>query len=339
MTSADPILHPRPRLTRERWVDLNGQWQFAYDDARCAASPSAGRRMRAVSTATITVPFPPESEMSGIGDTGFHPVLWYRRSFAAHAPTGRAAAAAFRRRRLSRRGLGQWRSRRHATRAATPRSRADITASLDASGEQIVVVRAEDQPDATSRSRAASRTGRRSRTPSGTTAPPASGRRCGSSRSPETYIDELQLTPDLATGSVKVEAASQPALSPARSHVRLHKGGKILAEQRGAGRRQRRRNRRPHPGRAEWRPPRRSLLDARQSQPHRGHRDRCSASDGSAVDALESYFGLRSVGIGNGRFLLNDRPMFVRSVLEQGYLAEIAPRGAESPRRCGRKSS
>jgi hypothetical protein len=40
---------------------------------------------------------------------------------------------------------------------------------------------------------------------------------------------------------------------------------------------------------------------------------------GKAVDAVESYFGLRSVGIANGHFLLNDKPMFVRSVLEQGF--------------------
>ncbi len=25
--------HPRPQMTRERWTDLGGVWQFAYDDA------------------------------------------------------------------------------------------------------------------------------------------------------------------------------------------------------------------------------------------------------------------------------------------------------------------
>src|SRR5206468_1514751 len=30
---------------------------------------------------TVEVPYPPESAASGIGDTSFHPVVWYRRVF------------------------------------------------------------------------------------------------------------------------------------------------------------------------------------------------------------------------------------------------------------------
>ena len=81
-------LHPRPRLTREHWVDLNGPWGFAYDDAdvgldqRWQDDPQRFNR-------SITVPFPPESQASGIGDTGFHPVVWYRRTFEARASGGR----------------------------------------------------------------------------------------------------------------------------------------------------------------------------------------------------------------------------------------------------------
>ncbi len=26
-------LHPRPQMTRDRWIDLGGRWQFAFDDA------------------------------------------------------------------------------------------------------------------------------------------------------------------------------------------------------------------------------------------------------------------------------------------------------------------
>ena len=87
MPAATP-LHPRPRLTRDRWVDLNGVWGFAYDDDNIGLDErwqdDASRFAR-----SITVPFPPESEASGIGDTGFHPVLWYRRTFEARANDGR----------------------------------------------------------------------------------------------------------------------------------------------------------------------------------------------------------------------------------------------------------
>ena len=87
MSPSNDVLHPRPRLTRDRWIDLNGLWQFAYDDANAGIDGrwhgDAGRFDR-----EIVVPFPPESELSGISDKGFHPILWYRRSFTENAPAG-----------------------------------------------------------------------------------------------------------------------------------------------------------------------------------------------------------------------------------------------------------
>ncbi|WP_382309950.1 glycoside hydrolase family 2 TIM barrel-domain containing protein [Herbiconiux sp. UC225_62] len=40
------------------------------------------------------------------------------------------------------------------------------------------------------------------------------------------------------------------------------------------------------------------------------------------LDAVSSYLGLRSVGTANRRFLLNDRPFYMRSVLSQNYWPE-----------------
>ena len=44
-----------------------------------------------------------------------------------------------------------------------------------------------------------------------------------------------------------------------------------------------------------------------------------SDADGREIDAVESYAGLRSCAAKENRFLLNDRPYYLRSVLEQGY--------------------
>ncbi len=71
--------YPEPQFQRERWLSLNGSWEFAFDDANAgldadwaAAGKPFGRN--------ITVPYCFESRLSGIGDTAFHPWLWYRRT-------------------------------------------------------------------------------------------------------------------------------------------------------------------------------------------------------------------------------------------------------------------
>ena len=74
--------HPRPDFYREAWVNLNGEWQFAFDDQDVGRKqgwmqPGCALPMR------ILVPFCPQCAASGVGDTGRHPVLWYRRTFEA----------------------------------------------------------------------------------------------------------------------------------------------------------------------------------------------------------------------------------------------------------------
>jgi beta-galactosidase/beta-glucuronidase len=66
---------PRPHFHRDRWHSLNGAWDFAID-------PEGEIRDRRAGTGldrTITVPFAPESSLSGIGETGFMESVWYAR--------------------------------------------------------------------------------------------------------------------------------------------------------------------------------------------------------------------------------------------------------------------
>lgn len=44
--------------------------------------------------------------------------------------------------------------------------------------------------------------------------------------------------------------------------------------------------------------------------------------DGSTVDCVRSYFGMRKVSIENGKFLLNNRPYYQKLVLDQGFWPE-----------------
>ncbi|HEX5480615.1 MAG TPA: glycoside hydrolase family 2, partial [Dehalococcoidia bacterium] len=75
--------YPRPQLVREGWTSLDGTWQFAFDDDAQWHRPEQVGWQR-----EIVVPFAPETPASGIGDTGFHPMCWYRRTFAAPALAG-----------------------------------------------------------------------------------------------------------------------------------------------------------------------------------------------------------------------------------------------------------
>lgn len=69
--------YPRPQFVREDWLNLNGTWQFAFDpgDSGLERGLLTGGLDR-----EITVPFPPESVLSGVGETDFLEAVWYRRT-------------------------------------------------------------------------------------------------------------------------------------------------------------------------------------------------------------------------------------------------------------------
>ena len=73
--------YPRPQFVRpgDSWINLNGEWEFELD-----LSASGHQRWmhtdRVQYTKKITVPFVPESKLSGIEYTDYIPACWYRRS-------------------------------------------------------------------------------------------------------------------------------------------------------------------------------------------------------------------------------------------------------------------
>ncbi|MCE9553377.1 MAG: beta-galactosidase [Planctomycetes bacterium] len=73
--------HPRPDLCRDNWLSLNGEWQFEIDKA--ADGESRGLTYGKNLNAKITVPFCPESKLSGIGLANTQKLkdVWYRRTF------------------------------------------------------------------------------------------------------------------------------------------------------------------------------------------------------------------------------------------------------------------
>lgn len=75
--------YPRPQFVRKEYVNLNGEWTCEFDFGR---SGEARQRHLAKGFAQkIIVPFCPESELSGIGHTDFIEQMYYHRKIAIPA--------------------------------------------------------------------------------------------------------------------------------------------------------------------------------------------------------------------------------------------------------------
>ncbi len=83
--------YPRPQFRRERWQNLNGVWAFAIDQGKSGESRGL-HRPDARYGGQITVPFCPESRLSGVEHTDFLNAVWYKRTVEVGADdlTGRA---------------------------------------------------------------------------------------------------------------------------------------------------------------------------------------------------------------------------------------------------------
>jgi len=72
--------HPKPQFQRDTWLNLNGEWNFALDFDVAGLEQDWPKDTSALDK-KIIVPFCPESKLSGIKYTGFIPSVWYHRTF------------------------------------------------------------------------------------------------------------------------------------------------------------------------------------------------------------------------------------------------------------------
>jgi beta-galactosidase/beta-glucuronidase len=75
--------YPRPQFVRKDWKNLNGEWEFEFDDDRVGLTENwfDGR----VLSKRITVPFGYQTALSGINDKRIHECVWYARTFEVGA--------------------------------------------------------------------------------------------------------------------------------------------------------------------------------------------------------------------------------------------------------------
>lgn len=72
------LKYPRPQFIREDWIDLNGQWQFAFDDD-CIGENNKQFLNDDFYTMNIQVPYSYHTKNSGIEINENHPVVWYKK--------------------------------------------------------------------------------------------------------------------------------------------------------------------------------------------------------------------------------------------------------------------
>lgn len=319
--SALESARPRPQLVRESFLLLDGEWGFAHDDADRGLAERwfDGRALGG----SILVPFPPESPASGVGETGFHPVVWYRRSLtgAQLAEVGHAAGE----RAVLHFGAVDYRASVWIDGQLvgchegghTPFA-LDITDALDpTTDEHAIVVRAEDDPHDLSQPRGKQDWEEH---------PHAIWyhRTTGIWQSvwlesvARQHITGLNWTSDLTAGTVTLDLTLSRG-DRASARVRIaHEGRELAAATvQTTGTRATltvaldgQSNGQNYEG-LLWRPGQPTLLDAW-----------IELDDGERTDAVASYLGLRSVSWSDGALLLNDRPVTLRSVLSQGYWPE-----------------
>ena len=70
--------HPRPQFVRDSWVNLNGSWTYTFDFGESGLA--RGLEKSEGFDGKITVPFCPESKLSGVEYKDFINCMWYQRS-------------------------------------------------------------------------------------------------------------------------------------------------------------------------------------------------------------------------------------------------------------------
>jgi beta-galactosidase/beta-glucuronidase len=295
--------HPRPDFMRENWISLNGEWEFSFDE------PVFDRK--------ITVPFVCESKLSGVYDTGFHKRVWYRRTFRLpEEMQGKLAFIHF--------GAIDYLSRLWVNgvfiaehEGGQTSFKADITHALNMSGENEILVQADDDPFDLGKPRGKQHW---EENPSSIFYTRTTGiwQSVWLEAVSSSHLDSFCIIPRLDDKSVEFEYSlsgegqlilevdisfNGAPIAKATIATPQKSGGlsvKLIQPSAAA------------PGYCwdmSWSPEAPRLFDVEFRV----------VKDGVVEDTVSTYFGLRKISVENGVFMLNNHPYFQKLLLDQGY--------------------
>lgn len=301
--------YPRPQFKRESWQSLNGEWEFCFGSIQ-----NYDRK--------INVPFSYQWEASGINDKTVHDTVWYRRKFTLNQSRKRALLCFT----ASDYVTDVWVNGCHVLRHTggfTPFS-GDITDYVK-DGENEIVVRCTDALDNAQPRGKQSWTGEQFSCfyyPNtgiwGSVWIEFFGDDCIENYSLQSDTDNCGVYGYIETMYAKADEAE----------ITLKFGDNLLKKQR-------------------------ISLDGKRTvfnisladnafdfgellwwvdKPNLVYVDFKLFKDGKECDVAHTRIGLRKISIENGKILLNDRPLYQRLVLDQGYWQEsgLTPPSAEA---------
>ena len=317
--------YPRPQFRRENWQNLNGEWEFAFDDKNESIKSGLWQGKKALSR-KINVPFTYEYPASGVGDAAQHDVVWYRRTFEiAEENRGSRALLCFN---AADYQTDVWLNGVHVlthTGGFAPFS-ADITDFLK-KGENMLVVRCEDTlNDAVPRGKQ-SRTG----SPFSCFYVPNTGiwQSVWLEFFGEDCIAEHLLLCDYDKTELYGELTTLYGIAD-EAEIAVVFDGKLIKRERLTlrGRHNRYRFALPkdYTDDYSWSPENPRLL----------YVDFTLYKGGKRVDLAHTRIGMRKISVDeHGKICLNNRPYYQRLVLDQGYWQEsgLTPPSAEALRK------
>jgi beta-galactosidase/beta-glucuronidase len=302
--------HPRPDFVRPAWTSLNGSWEFQFDDRNLGLSEKWYRQKKSFER-TIQVPYCFQSKLSGIGDTSFHDVFWYKRIFQVPSDwKGKRIRLCF--------GAVDYRcqvwvngeSQGLHEGGQTPFS-FDITPLLSQGGENTIVVRAEDPSTDLSIPRGKQYWEPKSR---GIWYTRTSGiwQPVWLEAVPDPFLERVIIRPNIDEGSVRIEARLSRFVPGLRFRVKVDFSGEFQAASETRCNGESSSVTVQLAAQRLWSPERPDLYNAVLE---------LQQGDG-LIDSVQSYFGQRKISTRDGRIFLNNRSYFLKMVLDQGYWPE-----------------
>lgn len=307
--------YPRPDFSRHEWLNLNGQWNFDFDDHDLGLKDEW--YLNHNYTQVITVPYAFQTKLSGIETKEFHDVVWYERTFTIpenwqgkqiHLHFGAVDYRAT-----------VWVNGKFVTlhEGGHTSFYANITDTL-LSGLNKVVVRVEDlskdleQPrgkqfwEVESKGIFYTRTTGIWQT---VWLEPVSS----------SFIERVKFTPNIDIGEVTVEYLVQNRAENQEIEIDVYFQDEMVAKERVKVDLIQRRNKHSillkdfESGNGKlWSP----------EHPHLYTVTFCLKAENEVLDQAESYFGMRKISINNGKIELNNNPYYMKLVLDQGYYPE-----------------